>query len=204
MQKEFLDLSTNVFHSPMDVSVCSDKQKDKLVYNNMLEQEMLNFDTFFVDNKSNNRFSAEKSEQKKMRVLNFNQKKENKNGFSPFNVKNRIPDSELIKSIKKAKRIPKLPTRILDAPGVADDYYSNILDWSYDNVIGISLNNCLYLLTNKKPENEIVKLSESYINPYCSIKFSKAQPLLAAGDSDGTLNFFDLETNTNILNFKVN
>ena len=204
IQKEFFNLSTNIFHSPKDVSICSEKQKDKMVYNNILEQEMLSFDSYQIDNQSNSRFSAEKSDLKKMRVLNFKQKKENKNGFSPFHVKNKIPSTELIKSIKKAKKIPKQPQRILDAPGVADDYYSNILDWSYDNMIGISLMNSLYLLISKKPENEIIRLSESFLNPYCSIKFSKTQPILAAGDSDGNLNFFDLQTNCNILNFKVN
>ena len=73
IQKEFFNLSTNVFHSPKDVSACSEKQKDKLVYNNILEQELLSFDAYLSDNKSNHRFSAEKSDKTKMRILDFNQ-----------------------------------------------------------------------------------------------------------------------------------
>ena len=37
------------------------------------------------------------------------------------------------------------PEKTLDAPGILDDYYLNLLDWSSDSVIAIALNESVYL-----------------------------------------------------------
>ncbi|CAB4317341.1 unnamed protein product [Prunus armeniaca] len=40
---------------------------------------------------------------------------------------------------------PKDPERTLDAPGIVDNFYLNLLDWSSSNIIAIALGNSVYL-----------------------------------------------------------
>ena len=39
------------------------------------------------------------------------------------------------------RHIPTQPDKILDAPGIKNDFYLNCLDWNQDNIIAISLDN---------------------------------------------------------------
>lgn len=43
------------------------------------------------------------------------------------------------------RRIPTNPDRVLDAPGLLDDFYLNLLDWSATNVLAVGLGNAVYL-----------------------------------------------------------
>ncbi|CAL9026167.1 unnamed protein product [Prunus brigantina] len=40
---------------------------------------------------------------------------------------------------------PKDPERTLDAPGIVDNFYLNLLDWSSSNILAIALGNSVYL-----------------------------------------------------------
>ena len=41
--------------------------------------------------------------------------------------------------------IPSAPERVLDAPGLRDDYYISVLDWSALNVVAVALDATVYL-----------------------------------------------------------
>jgi cell division cycle protein 20 (cofactor of APC complex) len=43
------------------------------------------------------------------------------------------------------RRIPKTPSRILDAPELVDDYYLNLVSWGENNVLAVALGQCVYL-----------------------------------------------------------
>ncbi|CAB9513400.1 cycle protein 20 homolog [Seminavis robusta] len=43
------------------------------------------------------------------------------------------------------RSIPSAPSRILDAPGMMDDYYLNLLSWSDTNVLAVALTDTVYL-----------------------------------------------------------
>lgn len=36
--------------------------------------------------------------------------------------------------------------QVLDAPGLVDDFYLNLLDWSSENILAAGLGNCVYIL----------------------------------------------------------
>ena len=44
-----------------------------------------------------------------------------------------------------SRHIPSAPSRILDAPGMMDDYYLNLLSWSDTNVLAVALSETVYL-----------------------------------------------------------
>ena len=37
------------------------------------------------------------------------------------------------------RRMPTAPTRILDAPGLVDDSYLNLISWTSDNILAVAL-----------------------------------------------------------------
>lgn len=43
------------------------------------------------------------------------------------------------------RRIPLLPEKVLDAPGMADDFYLNLMDWSAKNILAVGLEDTVYI-----------------------------------------------------------
>lgn len=84
--------------------------------------------------------------------------------------------------------IDTCPFKILDAPGLIDDYYLNLLDWT-DSRISIALGDTVYCYNvDTKDVIELYNSPNSYIS---SIKgFNNS---LAIGDSKGQIHLFDFE-----------
>lgn len=97
------------------------------------------------------------------------------------------------------RHIDSQPFKILDAPGLIDDYYLNILDWSQTDIVSIGLNESIYsynILT--KNVTETLTLSDKHITSLKSFKNS-----LAVGISTGDLNILDVSTNKIYFNTKI-
>ena len=47
---------------------------------------------------------------------------------------------------------PKSPYKILDAPKLKDDFYTNLLDWSKQDMISVVLDNAAYIWSAKGNE----------------------------------------------------
>ncbi|XP_061437102.1 cell division cycle protein 20 homolog, partial [Lethenteron reissneri] len=50
-----------------------------------------------------------------------------------------MPGYTPLSLLKKKRRVPTQPARVMDAPGVRNDFYLNALDWSVDNVVCMAL-----------------------------------------------------------------
>lgn len=86
-----------------------------------------------------------------------------------------------------SRHIETSPFRILDAPGLVDDFYLNLLDWTA-NRISIALGDTLYSYNiDNKEVNEIYTTKSEYIS---SIKGK--DNLVYIGDSSGNICIFDL------------
>lgn len=93
------------------------------------------------------------------------------------------------------RKIPKTAYKVLDAPGLIDDFYQDILDWSTKDIIAIALQGSIYFWSNKETENNVMKISEAPDNSiYSSLKWNSTGQFLSAGTSSGLLEIFD---NTN-------
>ena len=57
------------------------------------------------------------------------------------------------------RRIHTAPERVLDAPGLVDDYYLNLLDWSVSNQVAIGLERAVYVWN--AASGTVAKLVES-------------------------------------------
>jgi len=96
-----------------------------------------------------------------------------------------------------------MPIRVLDAPGLLDDYYLNLLDWSCTNIVAIALENQVYVW--HADSGEVSKLCEVTVpgeddgdETVCSVKFSEDGSYLAIGTNSGPIQIYDVTACTRI------
>lgn len=94
---------------------------------------------------------------------------------------------------KVKRRINTVPERVLDAPGLVDDYYLNLLDWSSSNCVAIALERNVYVWN--ADTGSVSSLLECESSNYISsIKWAPDGTHLAVGLSDGKMSIYDSET----------
>lgn len=87
------------------------------------------------------------------------------------------------------RKIQKSPVRIMDAPNIHDDFYSNLLDWSAADDLAVALEGKVYLWN---ASNNRVSLSCD-VDPCAitSVKWSPDGHSLAVGSSSGNVTLWD-------------
>lgn len=111
-------------------------------------------------------------------------KKSKTDRYTDFRIRSTFLSSTSFTTESRADRLEKRKLndssyRVLDAPGIIDDFYINILDWHMSNVY-IALGNSVYSYnTDTKRVSEIKTLQDGYVS---SIKANKT---IAIGTSDG-------------------
>ena len=90
---------------------------------------------------------------------------------------------------------------MLDAPGLVDDYYLNLLDWSSTNLVAIGLGESVYvwnaetgdvnLLCSVGGDNAAGVEGDEYV---CSLKWADDGAYLAIGLSTGAIQVYDVTT----------
>ncbi|KAI8818520.1 WD40-repeat-containing domain protein [Fimicolochytrium jonesii] len=93
------------------------------------------------------------------------------------------------RALTKQRIIPRTPERVLDAPGMRNDYYIDVLDWSADNILAVGLGNKVYLWEEHTSAiHELWTVDEDdYI---ASCKFSPDGSRLAVGTNEGRCEIF--------------
>ncbi|KAF9763030.1 Cell division cycle protein 20 like protein [Nosema granulosis] len=89
------------------------------------------------------------------------------------------------------RTIDTKPFKVLDAPGMLDDYYLNLLDWNSSDLISIGLNEAVYVYNNQTKNVEEIYTCNAQSNYISSVKSNNN--VVAIGLSDGNLVFYDLE-----------
>jgi len=99
------------------------------------------------------------------------------------------PDS----SSSFARSFPSVPERVLDAPGLLDDFYLNVLDWGKRNVLAVALGPSVYLWNGKSGTvSELLSLpgEQDYVS---SLRWIHDGTALAVGGSNGHVQIWDAE-----------
>lgn len=83
--------------------------------------------------------------------------------------------------------------RVLDAPGLLDDYYTNVLDWGDRNIIAIGLGTTVYLWdASTKTTSELVTVDEED-GPITSLSWASNGCNLAVGLSNSQVQIWNAE-----------
>ncbi|KAI6653833.1 Cell division cycle protein 20-like [Oopsacas minuta] len=92
---------------------------------------------------------------------------------------------------KLNRHIPTHSDKILDAPGVKNDFYLNCLDWNQNNFIAISLADEVYLWN--AATSKVDRLNSHVSSPYISsVKWSSLSSYLAVGTSSAKVELWDV------------
>jgi len=95
------------------------------------------------------------------------------------------------------RKISTKPYKILDAPGLSGDFYTNILDWTSSNLVVVALNNQIY--TWSPVRHDVSNLNVSANNTgtnvpsVVSLSCNPDGKLLATADEHGYVKLFDIE-----------
>jgi cell division cycle 20-like protein 1 (cofactor of APC complex) len=115
-----------------------------------------------------------------------------------------LEDNEkaIMDSLKVYRKISRVPYKILDAPGLVDDFYLSVVDWSDKNHLAVSLLQSVWLWSGDT--GNVLKFCEKKDpgSEYTSIKWAPKGELLAVGDNDGKLELLDFETKKKIREFE--
>jgi cell division cycle 20-like protein 1 (cofactor of APC complex) len=129
-----------------------------------------------------------KSESKKKKN-NFNPLNNTSNNF--FNNMVSTTDENSESSLNISRKISNKPYKVLEAPGLLDDFYLNLVDWSNTNDLAVGLNNTVYLWCANK--TQVVKLlsyeGEKYVS---SVIWNPNGTEVAVGNSDGMVEIWDV------------
>lgn len=95
------------------------------------------------------------------------------------------------------RRIQTAPERVLDAPGLVDDYYLNLLDWSSGNQVAIGLERSVYVWS--ADSGSVDCLFETTPDTYISsVKWSGDGAYVSVGLGTGEVQIWDVEEGTKL------
>ena len=105
---------------------------------------------------------------------------------------NRPLKSAKAQSAQFRRRVQTAPERVLDAPGLLDDYYLNLLDWSSGNQVAIGLERNVYVWSAES--GTVSSLLETSPDTYVSsVKWSGDGAYVAVGLGTGEVQIWDVE-----------
>ena len=95
------------------------------------------------------------------------------------------------------RRVLTAPERVLDAPGLVDDYYLNLLDWSSGNQVAIGLERNVYVWSAET--GSVNCLLETAPDTYISsVKWSGDGAYVSVGLGNGEVQIWDVEEGTKL------
>ncbi len=91
----------------------------------------------------------------------------------------------------KARKIRSAAERVLDAPGMVDDYYLNLVDWSCENIVGVGLGESAYIWRADK--GSVHHITDAPTGSYVSsVSFSNDGSFLAVSFGTGAIELWDV------------
>lgn len=90
---------------------------------------------------------------------------------------------------KSARVMPQTAMKVLDAPGIVDDFYSHPVDWSARNILGVALSEMAFLFNAASGATEkLMSLSSGNIT---SLRWTCEGVHLSVGTSGGDVQIWD-------------
>lgn len=100
--------------------------------------------------------------------------------------------------VLKKRTILTSPEKVLDAPGLRDDYYLNLLDWSCSNMIAIGLGKSVFLWDAESGHAECLMTLTDNTDDIASVSWAYDGHFLAVGTFDGDTQIWDVETKAKV------
>ncbi|CAB59693.1 WD repeat-containing protein srw1 [Schizosaccharomyces pombe] len=93
----------------------------------------------------------------------------------------------------EGRELPSIPYRVLDAPGLAGDFYLNLLDWGQCNMLAVALASRVYLWSGIS--SEVTVMHNFYpTDTVTSLRWVQRGTHLAVGTHNGSVEIWDAAT----------
>jgi len=123
---------------------------------------------------------------------------------SPYSLSPVSCESQkLLRSPRKtARKISKIPYKVLDAPELQDDFYLNLVDWSSTNILSVGLNTSVYLWS--ACTSQVTRLCDlnSDQDTVTSVSWAERGHLVAVGTYKGYVAIWDVLANKRVNNLE--
>ncbi|KAF9082620.1 ubiquitin-protein transferase activating protein [Mortierella sp. GBA35] len=94
------------------------------------------------------------------------------------------------------------PEKILDAPGLVDDYYLNLLSWSCLNRLAIGLDKSVFVWNADSGQVEPLVTLQGNLDSITSVSWAYDGLFLAVGTYEGDTQIWDIETKSKVRSMK--
>ncbi|XP_051554098.1 fizzy-related protein homolog isoform X3 [Myxocyprinus asiaticus] len=115
------------------------------------------------------------------------------NEISPYSLSPLSNKShKLLRSPRKpARKISKIPFKVLDAPELQDDFYLNLVDWSAGNLLSVGLGACVYLWS--ACTSQVTRLCDLSVDgdSVTSVCWNERGSLVSVGTHKGFVQIWD-------------
>jgi len=184
--------------SDLTFSSCSDvagsKDKKSSFYKALLQSQVLGLKMpkLMQGQDENDIGSPLSPMENKVNILKFRKEKQSKEEMSPYNKSPifSIEEEGFLGYVKQYRPLPKGPFKVLDAPGLNDDFYLNLVDWSPSNQLAVGLSSVLYLWS--ATTGKVSKLHDLGSGDiYTSVAWISGGEGLAAATSMGVVQIWD-------------
>lgn len=100
----------------------------------------------------------------------------------------------------KTRKISANPYRVLEAPGLCDDFYLNLVDWSSQNILGVALDNIVYVWNaTTSTVQELCDVGED--DQVTSLSWQNKGDYLSIGTKSGEVQIWDVNTKNRVRTF---
>mmetsp|Transcript_79721 Transcript_79721/g.140692 ORF Transcript_79721/g.140692 Transcript_79721/m.140692 type:complete len:440 (-) Transcript_79721:83-1402(-) len=101
---------------------------------------------------------------------------------------------------KTGRALPQSAAKVLDAPGILDDFYSHPVDWSSQNSVAVALSDQVFLFDATSGRTE--KLLQLAAGSITSLRWTVEGGHLSVGTSDGEVQIWDAVAQRQLRNLR--
>lgn len=101
---------------------------------------------------------------------------------------------------KTGRALPQSAAKVLDAPGILDDFYSHPLDWSSQNTVAVALSDAVFLFDATSGRTEqLLQVSAGSIT---TLRWTQEGSHLSVGISSGEVQIWDASAQRQLRNLR--
>eukprot|EP00440_Ansanella_granifera_P067789 gb/GFBE01073538.1/.p1 GENE.gb/GFBE01073538.1/~~gb/GFBE01073538.1/.p1 ORF type:complete len:444 (+),score=94.25 gb/GFBE01073538.1/:1-1332(+) len=104
------------------------------------------------------------------------------------------------KPAKSGRVLPQSAAKVLDAPGILDDFYSHPIDWSAKNSVAVALSDMVFLFDATSGRTE--KLLELSAGSITTLRWTEEGGHLSVGTSSGEVQIWDASAQRQLRNLR--
>ncbi|CAE7239564.1 cdc20 [Symbiodinium natans] len=102
--------------------------------------------------------------------------------------------------VRTCRQLPQSAAKVLDAPGMLDDFYSHPIDWSSQNVVAVALSDMVFLFHAATGSTQkLLQLSSGSVT---TLRWTEAGGHLSVGASSGEVQIWDAVAQRQLRNLR--